>query len=37
MLSNLKVCAIGSATSNELKKRGIIADIVPKKFVAESL
>ncbi|MDL0416628.1 uroporphyrinogen-III synthase, partial [Clostridioides difficile] len=37
ILSNLKVCAIGSATSNELKKRGIIADIVPKKFVAESL
>ncbi len=30
ILSNLKVCAIGSATSNELKKRGIIADIVPK-------
>ncbi|MBY2478972.1 uroporphyrinogen-III C-methyltransferase [Clostridioides difficile] len=37
ILSNLKICAIGSATSNELKKRGIIADIVPKKFVAESL
>ncbi|RRE00416.1 uroporphyrinogen-III synthase, partial [Mycobacteroides abscessus subsp. massiliense] len=33
ILSNLKVCAIGSATSNELKKRGIIADIVPKKLV----
>lgn len=37
ILSNLKICAIGSATSNELKKRGILADIVPKKFVAESL
>lgn len=36
-LSNLKVCAIGSATAKEIKSRGIIADIVPKAFVAESL
>lgn len=37
VLSNLKICAVGSSTSDELKKRGIIADIVPKRFVAESL
>lgn len=36
-LANLKVCAIGSATAKEIKFRGIIADIVPKAFVAESL
>lgn len=34
---NLKVCSIGMGTSEELMKRGIKADIVPKKFVAESL
>lgn len=37
VLSGLKICAIGPATENSLKKRGIIADIVPEKFVAESL
>lgn len=37
VLSNLKICAIGSATAKELKNRGIIADIVPEKFVAESM
>lgn len=36
-LSNLKVCAIGSATAKAIKERGINADIVPKKFVAEYL
>ncbi|WP_042278324.1 uroporphyrinogen-III C-methyltransferase [[Clostridium] dakarense] len=36
-LSNLKVCAIGSATAKAIKTRGINADIVPKKFVAEYL
>jgi len=36
-LANLKVCAIGSATIKEIKNRGIKADIVPKKFVAEYL
>ena len=36
-LSNLKVCAIGSATAKEIKNRGIKADIVPEKFVAEYL
>lgn len=37
VLANLKVCAIGSSTANEIKSRGIIADIVPKSFVSESL
>ena len=36
-LENLKVCAIGSATAKEIKNRGIKADIVPEKFVAEYL
>lgn len=36
-LYNLKVCAIGSATAKAMKDRGINADIVPKRFVAESL
>ncbi|MGL4914023.1 MAG: uroporphyrinogen-III C-methyltransferase [Romboutsia sp.] len=36
-LSNLKVCAIGSATAKEIKNRGIKADIVPDRFVAEYL
>ena len=36
-LANLKVCAIGSATAKEIKSRGINPDIVPEKFVAESL
>lgn len=37
VLANLKVCAIGSATAKEIKNRGIKADIVPEKFVAEYL
>lgn len=36
-LSNLKICAIGSATAKEIKNRGIKADIVPDRFVAEYL
>ena len=36
-LANIKICAIGPATAKELKKRGIIADIVPEKFVAEAM
>ncbi len=35
--SNVKVCAIGAATAREIKERGIKADIVPKRFVAEEL
>jgi len=37
ILSNLKVCTIGSSTAKEIKNRGIRADIVPEKFVAEYL
>lgn len=36
-LGNIKICAVGPATSKELKNRGIIADIVPEKFVAEAM
>ena len=36
-LANLKVCAIGSTTYKEIKSRGINPDIVPEKFVSESL
>lgn len=36
-LANAKVCAIGSATADELEAWGIIADLVPEKFVAESV
>lgn len=36
-LANLRICAIGSATAKEIKNRGIKADIVPEKFVAEYL
>lgn len=36
-LANLKVCAIGCATANEIKNRGIKADIIPEKFIAEYL
>ncbi|MGL6105959.1 uroporphyrinogen-III C-methyltransferase [Romboutsia sp.] len=36
-LANLKVCAIGSATAKAIKEKGIKADIVPEKFVAEYL
>lgn len=32
-----KVAAIGSATADKLSSYGIIADVVPKEFVAESL
>jgi len=35
--SSLKVCAIGPATANELKKRGIRIDSIPKKFIAEAI
>ena len=32
-----KIAALGSQTSEDLKKRGIIPDLVPKNFVMESL
>jgi uroporphyrinogen III methyltransferase/synthase len=36
-LSRLKIVAIGKATSKELNKYSICADILPKKFVSESI
>ncbi len=36
-LGNAKIAVIGSATGDELGKYGIVPDIVPEKFVAESL
>ncbi|MEJ8555289.1 uroporphyrinogen-III C-methyltransferase [Tepidibacter sp. Z1-5] len=36
-LGNIKIVAIGPATAKDLKEKGIIADIVPPKFVAESI
>jgi uroporphyrinogen III methyltransferase/synthase len=36
-LSNLKIAVMGPGTSLPLKEHGLIPDIVPKKFVAESL
>ncbi|EES92365.1 uroporphyrinogen-III synthase [Clostridium sp. K25] len=36
-LRNLKIVCIGTGTADELKKYGIIPDILPKKFIAESI
>lgn len=36
-LKHLRVAAVGSATAQALKDRGIMPQIVPKRFVAESL
>lgn len=36
-LGQIKIVAIGSGTAQELKQYGIIPDIVPEKFVAESV
>ncbi|CAM3034918.1 uroporphyrinogen-III C-methyltransferase [Hathewaya histolytica] len=36
-LSNFKIACIGNATAKAVKEKGIIADLVPEKFVAESL
>lgn len=36
-LAHLRVAAIGSATAAELARHGIRADLVPERFVAESL
>ena len=37
VLHNSKICAVGSETAKAIKSRGIIADIVPQKYVAEGL
>lgn len=34
---SLKVCAIGPATANQLKERGISVHLIPKEFIAESI
>jgi uroporphyrinogen III methyltransferase/synthase len=34
-LHTLRVCAIGPATADALLERGIVADVVPERFVAE--
>ncbi len=36
-LGSARIAAIGAATADELKKHGIIADIVPKEFRAEGV
>lgn len=36
-LYNIKICAVGGETAKAIKSRGIIADIVPQKYVAEEL
>jgi len=35
--SSLKVCAIGPATADQLKKKGVSVHYVPKEFIAESI
>ena len=37
VLCNSKICAVGSETAKAIKAKGIIADIVPKRYVAEGL
>ena len=34
---SLKVCAIGPATANRLKRKGVSVPYVPKEFIAESI
>lgn len=36
-LAGAKIVAVGSATTNALKQYGIVADLVPERFVAESI
>ncbi len=35
--SSLKVCAIGPATANELRKKGVRVDYIPKEYIAEAI
>jgi uroporphyrinogen III methyltransferase/synthase len=35
--SSLKVCAIGPATGDQLKEKGIVVDYTPKEFIAEAI
>lgn len=36
-LSSIKICAIGPATAEQLKKKGIRVDSIPKEFIAEAI
>lgn len=36
-LASAKLCAIGSATAEALKQRGLIADVVPDRYQAEGI
>jgi len=36
-LANVKIAAIGSATAARLSERGLNADLIPRKFVAEEI
>lgn len=36
-LCGSNVCAIGPATADELKKHGIMADLIPEKFISTSI
>ena len=36
-LAGVKLAAIGPATAQALKERGLVADVVPRRFVAEDL
>src|SRR4030042_1294232 len=35
--STLKVCAIGPATANQLKEKGVSVHYIPKEFIAEAI
>jgi len=37
ILSKLKICAIGPATKKAIEDRGLLVDIMPDKYVAESV
>jgi uroporphyrinogen III methyltransferase/synthase len=36
-LSGVRIAAVGSATANDLRARGIIADVVPERFISTEL
>lgn len=36
-LYHIKICAVGGETAKAIKSKGIVADIVPQKYVAEEL
>ena len=36
-LSGIQICAIGPATEKQLVKQGLLSDLVPKKYIADSI